>query len=597
MAKKKPAINYTSREFSTIKTDLVNYARQYYPDKFRDFTANSFGSLMLDSVAYVGDILSFYLDFQANESFLSTAVDYDNILKLSKQFGYKATLSPSSYGLLTFFILIPASNGAPDFSYAPILKQGSKFKTGGGNIFTLLEDVSFKDENELEVVVGNVDATTGTPVNYAVRARGQAASGELAIQTVEMGEYQKFQKISVSGENITEIVSVMDSSGNPFYEVDYLTQNTIYVPVTNRDKNTDKVPNILKPVAVPRRFIVERSRDEVYLQFGFGSTEEDLSVLDPSRVMLKQHGKTYISDDSFDPSTLLKSKTLGISPSNTVLTIVYRVNSSESTNASIDTIRIVEDAEFHFEAENSLLANQVTTTRGSLEVTNEEAFVGDIPFPSAEEIKQRAFGSYSMQNRMVTKEDFIAAVYNMPPNFGSIKKVNVAQDSDSFNQRNINMYLISEDRTGALIPTNGTIKKNLKTYLSRYKMINDTIDMFDAHIINLSIQFKVAIFNNANKYSALQAAINSVVDYFDNRNGYDIGEPFSLGDIYSVLNNVPDVLDAKDVLVSLETGGNYANSNYNIEIATSQDGTQIFCPADSVFEVKFPSSDIKGIIV
>ena len=231
MSEKKPAINYTSRNFATIKTDLVNYAKRYYPNQFRDFSANSFGSLMLDTVAYVGDILSFYLDYQVNESFLSTAIDYDNVLKLSKQMGYNPDLSPASYGILTFFILIPASNGAPDFSYAPVLKRGSKFSTSNGNIFTLVEDINFADDAKNEVVVGNVDSETGTPTNYAVRARGQAVSGELAIQQTTVGGYEKFRKVNVNGDNITEIVSVTDSQGNPYYEVDYLTQNTIYIPL------------------------------------------------------------------------------------------------------------------------------------------------------------------------------------------------------------------------------------------------------------------------------------------------------------------------------------------------------------------------------
>ena len=250
---KKPAIDYTSRDFNSIKSDLVDYARRYYPDTFRDFSINSFGSLMLDTVSYVGDILSFYLDYQVNESFLSTATEYDNILKISRQLGLKADLAPASYGVLTFFVLVPAaSNGAPDFDYAPILKSNSKFTTTDGRTFTLLEDVNFKDTDQNEIVVGEVDSNTSVPTSYAIRARGQAISGELAVYEEVLGGYQRFRRVVVPGENISEVVSVIDSEGNVFFEVDYLSQNTVYTTLENKSESRTTVPNILKPIAVPR---------------------------------------------------------------------------------------------------------------------------------------------------------------------------------------------------------------------------------------------------------------------------------------------------------------------------------------------------------
>tara|TARA_R110000824_G_scaffold197409_11_gene380864 strand:- start:7894 stop:9687 length:1794 start_codon:yes stop_codon:yes gene_type:complete len=597
MAEKKPAINYTSREFATIKNDLVNYARRYYPEKFRDFSANSFGSLMMDTVAYVGDILSFYLDYQVNESFLSTAMEYDNVLKLARQFGYKANLSPSSYGILTFFVLVPSSNGAPDFDYAPILKRGSKLKTNTGKTFTLVEDVNFKDQTANEVVVGEVDTTTGAPLTYAVRARGQAVSGELAVKNVILGDYIRFRQVKVTGNNITEIVSVVDSAGNPYYEVDNLTQNTIYVPLINRGDDSTTVTNILKPISVPRRYTVIKEKGQVLLQFGFGTNEDKEKVLDPSNVMIEQHGKQYITDDSFDPAILLKTDKLGVVPSNTVLNITYRVNSTLDTNASINTIIHVADPSFEFPSETTLNANSVATVRASLEVTNEEAFVGSNPLPSADEIKMRAFGAYSMQNRMVTKDDFIAAAYSMPANFGTIQKVNVLQDADSFNQRNINMYIMSKNSLGQLVKANTTIKTNLKTWLMRLKMLNDTIDILDANVINLQIKFKIAAYANVNKYNALDTAKKDIVSFFNNRVGYEIGEPFKITDIYSVLKNSAAVLDAIDVEVSVKSGGDYADSNFDIEANKSADGRKIFCPQDSIFNVKFPNADIIGTVV
>jgi hypothetical protein len=597
MAEKKPAINYTSRDFTTIKTDLVNYARRYYPNEFRDFSANSFGSLMLDAVSYVGDILSFYLDYQTNESFLSTALEYDNVLKLARQYGYKVDLSPSSYGVLTFFILIPSNNGAPDYDYAPVLKKGSKFKSNIGKMFTLLEDINFANESQTETVVGEVDSETGVPSTFAVRARGQAVSGELAVKNVLIGDYIKFRRIEIADNNITEIVSVTDSEGNAYYEVDYLTQNTIFVPLVNRNEDRTTVVNILKPISVPRRYVVSKEREKVILQFGFGTNEDQERVIDPSNVLMEQHGKQYITDDSFDPAILVKTDRLGVTPSNTVLSIVYRINTAENTNASVNTITQVADALFEFNSLNTLSSMSTNDVQNSLEVINEEEFVGDVPLPDAEEIKKRAFGAYSMQNRMVTKEDFIAAAYNMPAKFGSISKVSVAQDNDSFNQRNTNVYVLSQDSSGDLTLANDTIKNNLKTWFMRYKMINDTIDILDANIINLQVTFKMTSFPNVDKFSSLDGAKEDLRNYFTRRGGYEIGESFSITDVYAALKNSATILDVMEVDVLVISGGVYADSNFDASLNRTADGRKIFCPEDSCFEIKWPNSDIIGTVV
>ena len=596
MSIKKPAINYTSKEFVTIKNDLVNYAKRYYPGKFRDFTANSFGSLMLDTTAYVGDVLSFYLDYQVNESFLSTAIEYDNVVKVARQLGYRANLSPSSYGILTCFVLIPSTNGTPNFAYAPIIKRGSKFRTSNGKQFTLLEDINFKDTDNVEVVVGNVSGT-GVPLTYAIRAKGQAVSGEIAISRIKVGDYSRFRTITIPGDNITEIIGVTDSDGNKYYEVDFLTQNTVHIPIINRGDNSDTVVNILKPISVARRFTVLSDRNKVKLQFGFGTDEDAEKTLNPNSVLVKEHGKEYITDTSFDPATLLKTDKLGIVPSNTTLTVVYRINSTDSTNTGTNTIIVPSDIIFDFASQSTLNASSVQNVRKSLEVTNEHPFVGSSPLPSAEEIKQRAYGVYSMQNRMVTKDDFIAAVYNMPAKYGSIKKVNVVQDANSFNQRNINLYVISNDNIGRLTKANTIIKSNLKTFLSKSKMINDTIDILDAKIINLQIKFKIVSFPNVNKFSVLESAKKELTNYYSNRNDLEIGEPFSITDIFAVLKHAAGVLDVVEVDVVEKSGGDYATTNFNAESNKTVDARKIICPPDSIFEIKFYNSDIIGTVV
>tara|TARA_R100000388_G_scaffold94967_1_gene84550 strand:- start:436 stop:2229 length:1794 start_codon:yes stop_codon:yes gene_type:complete len=596
MAPKKPAINYTSRDFATIKTDLVDYARRYYPETFRDFSINSFGSLMLDTVSYVGDILSFYLDYQVNETFLSTASEYDNILKISRQLGLKPDLAPASFGDLTFFVLVPAdTTGAPDYDYAPILKAGSKFATGGGKLYTLLEDVNFKDVLQNEIVVGEVNEASN-PTSYAIRARGQAISGELRFKEVALGSYQRFRQVEIADDNITEIVSVIDSEGNPYYEVDYLTQNTVYLTIQNRAANNDVVPNILKPIAVPRRYAVVRERERLILQFGFGTGEDETEAIDPANVLVNQHGKRYISDDSFDPTVLIKTDSLGVSPSNTVLKIIYRVNTFENTNTAAGTVTTVRDPVIDFISELELDPTLVSATRSSLEVINERAFVGSTALPSTDELRERAFGVYSMQSRIVTKQDLVTAAYNMPKKFGAIAKAAAYQDKDSFNQRNINLYVMSTGADGKFQKANSIIKNNLKTHITRYKMINDTIDILDAKIINLVLNYSIISFPDVDKFRALDTSKNDLIAYFENRRQYEIGEEFLLTDVFSVLKNSSLVLDVVDVSIQAKTGPAYADTNFDTSVFLSTDGRKVACPIDSVFEVKFPNSDIIGTI-
>ena len=193
-----PKIDFTKREFRSIKQELVNYAKRYYPNTFQDFNDASFGSIMMDSVAYIGDVLSFYLDYQSNEQFLSTAVEYENVIELARQSGYKHSDTPTSHGICDFFVLIPAaSSGEPDERYAPVLKKGSQVSSKGGSVYTLSEDVNFAEAG-LTTVVAEVDPLTGLPTQYARRSSGRIISGRIKNKTIEVGNFVRFRKINLN---------------------------------------------------------------------------------------------------------------------------------------------------------------------------------------------------------------------------------------------------------------------------------------------------------------------------------------------------------------------------------------------------------------
>tara|TARA_Y100000310_G_scaffold247163_1_gene252699 strand:+ start:5906 stop:7711 length:1806 start_codon:yes stop_codon:yes gene_type:complete len=592
-------IKYTSRDFDSIKEELVDYAKRYYPDTFKDFNKASFGSLMLDTVAYVGDILSFYLDYQASESFLQSSIEYNNILKHGRQMGFKFSSNPSSYGIISLYLLVPANTTGlgPDIDYIPILKKGATFTSEGGGSFILNDDVDFaKDSNEVRV--GRVDSITGIPSYYAIKAYGQVVSGRTVRETQEVGSFEKFLKLILSTQDVTEIVSVIDSEGNQYYETEYLSQDIIYKGITNQIKeDRDKgAVQVLKPFTVPRRFVIERDRRTTYLQFGASSDIKinDDMIADPASVILQVHGKNYISDTSFDPTNLIESDKFGVSPSNTALTIICRVNDSETVNASAGKLKTVTNAIFSFGDTSSLAAGTISTVQQSLEIENEEPIVGDVSLPTSEELKVRIFDSFATQNRAVTQTDYQALIYRMPPQFGAIKRARVIRDEDSF-KRNLNIYMISEDSDGNLVQTNDSIKKNLKTWLQTNKMVNDTIDILDAKIANFGVDFRAVADLESSKFAVLSTAEDRLKTYFNRK--LEIGEPIFLTDIYAELKKVDGIVDVISVKIIRKVGGNYSELPLDIEDGMSPDGRYIQIPKNVILELKYPDSDIKGVIV
>lgn len=596
MSKKRPPIDYTSREFSTILEDLLSYARRYYPQTFKDFSENSFGLQVLESVSYVGDILSFYLDYSVSEAFQDSSIEFNNIIRHARDKGYKLNTNPSSYGTLTFYILVPAlSTGlGPDYAYAPVLKRGSQFGTLNGNQFLLVRDIDFADTNN-EVVVARVNEVTGNPTYYAIRATGLAISGRLQQKIIGVGQFQKFLKLRVGDESVAEIISVFDDEGHEYYEVPFLAQDVIHKSIINRNNDKIKTPRILKPVPVPRRFTLERELGNTYIQFGFGtdSTISDIDVLDPSKTTLQLSGREYISDTSFDPTKLIQSDRLGIAPSNTQLTITYRENTTQNVNASVGTIEEVVSPRFKFADPISLSQTEIDYVISSLEVTNESRFNGDITIPSTEEIKIRAKSYFATQNRAVSDTDYKALAYAMPPDFGAIKRVNVFHDSDSF-RRNLNLYVIAEAADGTLEEPTATLKANLRNWLSLHKMINDSIDIIDARIVNFGIEFDIVAERDKNKYDVLSTAIAVAEDLFSTK--MEIGEPIMISSIYNALNEADGVEDVVDVRVVPKSGLNYSTTRFNFDLHLSPDGRMIDGYQNLIFELKYPEVDIKGSV-
>ena len=597
MSKKdKKLIKYTSREFSTIKQDLVDYAKRYYPDIYKDFSEASFGSLMLDTVAYVGDVLSFYLDYQTNESFLDTAVEYDNILRLGEQVGYKQPLRSNSFGVVSIFALAPVElvGTGPDTNYLPVLSKGTKFSTASGQVFTLIDDVDFANPDN-EIVVATSNEQDGKPTAFAVKTRGRVISGEVSSETVNVGAFTRFLTIPLADPNITEIVSITDSEGHEYFEVDYLSQDTVFRSVVNKDPGTRRyVPNVMVTTSVPRRYTVFNRNGTILIKFGYGS-ENSLkkdNTTHPSNVVLKMHGRDYETDLTLDPSKLLETDKFGIAPADTTLTIKYRTNTVENVNvASRNLTNITEPLLiFKSEATNS---GKITFVRDSLEVVNEEPITGDVSIPTVLELKQRVNDVFASQNRAVTSNDYEALVYRMHPRFGSVKRAKIVRDQDSF-KRNLNLYIVSEDADRNLTTSSPLLKNNIKTWLNQYRMINDTIDILDPKIIYIKINFSAVTDTSTDKTEALNVAITEIQDLFTEK--LDIGQPIYITKIYDVLNNLDEIVDVTNVEIINQNGGLYSDETLNLKQYTSADGRILYSPENVIYELKYPNLDIQGTI-
>ena len=492
--------------------------------------------------------------------------------------------------------MIPANSDgtAPDSSYYPILKRGTEFSTSTGGSFILTEDVDFSDSKN-EVVAARFNDSTGATTFFAVRAFGQVVSGRFQRTVIDLTNQQfiRFRKVNIGGPNIAEVFSVVDTEGNKYFEVDYLSQETVFLDTTNRNAASDGVRSILKPFVAPRRFVVEQDDTGTFLQFGFGSeTDDTTGLVEPSKVAIKMHGKRHITDRSFDPTQLLRTNKLGVSPAGTKLTVVSKINDLSSTNVPANGINSVRNPSFVFQNRDLLDQALLKQVENSLEVNNSEPIVGDTSAITNEELKVRAKDYYATQNRAVTKQDYEALCYNMPNKFGTVKRVGIVNDPSATNRR-MALYVVSEDSNGKLTTANSTIKNNLKIWLGRDKMLNDVIDILDAKIINYGIDFEISVTRDSNPNDVINRVISKLASDY-NITPY-VGEPIYLSNLYNTINKVDGVSDVKKIKIFNKTGGVYSASSVNFDDLLSRDGTFYKAPKNVIFELKFVNADIRGV--
>jgi hypothetical protein len=594
----KPEINYLSRDFGEIKESLVQYAKRFYPNVYQDFSEASFGSFLLDAVAYLGDVTSFQLDYQSNENSIESAINRDNVLRQARRMGYKEPLSPNVTGFITIYVNVPGTtaNTGPNLDYLPILERGTTFSSVEGAVFTLMEDVDFS-KTDTEFVVSSVNSSTGIPSKYAAKRNAPISSGIIETTSIvveDRSSVETFLRATVDADNIIEILSVVDTEGNDYYEVEALSQDIIYKSYINDNSTASNTIKVMKPIVAVRRFIVQFEDGVTYLIFGNGKEDSNSaldSVNDPTQVVLQKYGKDYISSTVLDPTVLNANDKFGVGPSNTTLTITYRYNTNELLSAGAGSLTQVDSPRFVFGsgATDTDTKSQIIT---SLEVENEKRLAGANLSLTNDEIKQVAMGVYSSQNRIVTLQDYQTFSYRMPSQFGTIKRATALRD-DFSPRRSINLYVLSQNDSGDFVTATQAVKDNLKTWISQYKTISDSVDILNGRIINFGIRFSFISNPNFNLLESRSAAEERVIFYFNQRK-YNFGESINISGLIKMINDLEQVDDVLKMTFYSVTGGVYSDIEYDFIKNTTSDGRFITIPNNYAFEIKLYNSNITG---
>ena len=598
---------YVNRDFQSLRADLLQYARAFYGTKIRDFSEASMGGVLLDFAAFVGDVQSFYLDHQFGELFAETAVESANIERALRDAGVKIVGASPAVVDVTFFIEVPAkkigSEVKPDPAAIPIVLADTIISADNGTRFFLVDDVDFTledDDGELSatVVVGAV-ASDGSPATFVMSALGTCVSGEVTTETFQIPPtFVAFRKLTLANTDVTEVTSVSDAAGNTYYEVDSLTQDTVFRRIPNRASDGTLVREAIEVIPAPYRYV--RSMDPVSrlttLQFGGGPAEtiDDDIIPDPSEFALPLYGKQTFSRFTIDPNRLLQTRTLGVVATDTTIRVNYRHGGGLSHNAEPDTIVNVTTLSMRFP--NGPTATVASQVRASTEATNSSRASGGSPAPTLEELRDVIPSARNAQARIVTKEDLLARVYTMPSNFGRVFRAGTR--SNPHNTLASQLFVISRDAQQRLIVAPDTLKRNLALFLNEQRLISDAIDILDARVVNIGIDFEVVVDPAHNRKLAVQQVISKLRSFMNVKN-FQIDQPIVISDVFNVVFNNPGIVAVNSIVVK-GLNGTVQNRAYSDEPFDARASTikgMVVGPPGSIFEVRFPANDIVGAAV
>lgn len=605
---------YLNRDFSSIREDLMNLLKIYYPDQWQDFNAVSIGMSLVDLMAYVSDLLSYHTDKRFNELFLETAQEKTSIYRLAKNLGYKAPGYRPAVTVVDFSIEVPATADGPDINYLPIYRPGVQIK-GAGQVFETVNSTDFSSDFSEDGIenrkIEPIFNSNQDILRYRIVKREKAKAGQTKVFSYNISVQDSqtpFFELTLPDTNVLEIVSVIaipgiGFAGEPSYaqfndiafkywEVDELPQDKVFV------ENTSITPvnglSVGQYLQVDQRFTKEFMADgSCKLTFGGGNKFNNSYERYLESIPINQTGEIQIRD-------ILNNTSLGVTlPGNSTLYVKYRIGGGNLSNIGSNALQQVSNINAVILGSNSQLNQQVI---GSTTATNIVPGLGGADLPTVDELRYNISGNFAAQRRCVTLQDYVTRAYQLPGKFGAPFKIH-GETKDN----KIILYILSKDASGKLMTnTLSTVKDNLITYLQAYRMINDFVEINDGKVINLSVEIDLFTDKVFNASEIKLNAINAVKDFFD-INKWNMNQNIYISQIVDILKEIPGVINVVDVRFYNMDGGNYSSTliaqangqrelvkapNTFRTVITYLDNT-IYSTPISMFEIRYPEVDIR----
>ena len=605
-------IKYINRDFSDFRARLIEYARTYFPQTYNDFSATSPGMMFMEQAAYVGDVLSFYLDNQFQETFTQYAQQTNNVFELAYMFGYKPKTTGVANTTITLYQQVPSKlvsgEYVPDYDYALTVGENSLVTTPNGQSFLIQDKADFSVSSSQDPTSVTVYQIAGSvPQYYLLEKTRKAISAEIKTLSLTFGSPEQFATVNINDTNIIKVLDVIDSDGNKWYEVNHLGQEMVLDTIKNtnvNDPNTNgDTPYLLRLKKVARRFATRfTSLSNLQMQFGAGAPNDVTEEITPNADNVGI-GLPFEQDKltaAYSPTNFLYTGTYGIAPSNTTLTVRYLTGGGVSSNVNSGTLTALNKSNTSF---NNINLNSTTANYifESLTSTNLTAASGGKGGDTLEEIRQNTLALVASQQRSVTADDYLIRALSMPSDYGAISKALIEQPKLTDNQvstiETLNLYVLSLNSQGQLDYASSTLKSNLRTYLSQYRMIGDNIEIRDAFIINIGVDFDIIVLPEYNNSEVLLACITALQDYF-RIDKWQINQPILLRDLYILLDKISGVQSVKTISISNKAGNTLGYSQYAYDITGATQNQVIYPSLDpSIFEIRYPNTDIKGKVV
>ena len=611
-------ISYINKDFTELRASLVDYARTYFPTTYNDFSPASPGMMFMEMAAYVGDVLSFYLDNQLQETYLQYARQTNNLYELAYMFGYKPNVTQVATTFVNFYQQVPAIQSGsiyvPDFSFALYIEPNSTVTQNTTNKvpFLIQDPIDFSVSSSGDPTEITVYEISGViPTKFLLKKTRKAISSTIETAEFQFGAPVQYSTVEINAEKIVGILDITDkNTGDTWYEVDYLGQEMVYNSIKNTNTNDPNLsqysgdtPYILKLDKIQRRFVTRfLDSGSLQIQFGAGTandTDEEI-IPNPNNVGIGLPFEQDKLTTAYSPENFLFTKTYGIAPSNTTLVVRYLTGGGAVSNVPANSLTVFTGTATFLNS--NLFPGTANTIFNTLGVTNPIAADGGGDGDSIEEIRQNSSANFASQLRNVTQDDYLVRALSMPANYGVISKAYIeptkAQSiSAGESQSVLDLYVLSYNVNNQLTTASTALKQNLTTYLSQYRMVNDSVNIKDAFIINIGVNFSIIILPNYNSNEVLSKCIIALKDYFS-INKWAINQPIILRNIYILLDAIEGVQTVQDITINNLVGENLGYSKYAYSIPGATAANVIYPSLDpSIFEVKYPNSDIQGRVV